>query len=41
MGEKRTQANIAQRFYWRTTTEDVKQFVSTTVNKLLNMVKPV
>jgi hypothetical protein len=28
MGEKRTQANIAERFYWRTMTEDVKEFVS-------------
>ena len=28
MGEKRTQANIAERFYWRTITEDVKEFVS-------------
>ena len=28
MGEKRTQANIAEHFYWRTITEDVKEFVS-------------
>ena len=28
MGEKRTQANLAERFYWRTMTEDVKEFVS-------------
>ena len=28
MGEKRTQASIAERFYWRTITEDVKEFVS-------------
>ena len=28
MGEKRTLANIAERFYWKTITEDVKEFVS-------------
>ena len=28
MGEKRTQANIAECFYWQTMTEDVKEFVS-------------
>ena len=28
MGEKRTQANIVEHFYWRTMTEDVKEFVS-------------
>jgi hypothetical protein len=28
MGEKGTQANTAERFYWRTITEDVKEFVS-------------
>ena len=28
MGEKRTQANVAERFYWRIMTEDVKEFVS-------------
>ena len=28
MGEKRTLANIAERFYWITITEDVKEFVS-------------
>lgn len=27
-GEMRTQANIAERFYWRTITEDAKAFVS-------------
>ena len=27
MGEKRTQANIADRFYWRTMTKDIKEFV--------------
>ena len=32
--EKRTQANIAERFYWRTITEDVTEFVS------LNMIQP-
>ena len=35
MGEKRTQANIVERFYWRTMTEDVKEFVSVFV-KLIN-----
>ena len=28
VGEKRTQANIAERFYWRTKTEDMKEFVN-------------
>ena len=28
IGEKPTLANIAERFYWRTITEDVKEFVS-------------
>ena len=31
MGEKRTQANIVERFYWRTITEDVKEFVSVAI----------
>lgn len=31
MGEKRTQANITERFYWRTITEDVKKWVSCAV----------
>jgi hypothetical protein len=35
MGEKRTQANIAERFYWRTMTEDVKEFVSVYTIRLL------
>ena len=33
MGEKHTQANIAEQFYWRTITEDVKELVS--VHKIL------
>ena len=28
VGEKRTQTNISERFYWRSITEDVKEFVS-------------
>ena len=28
MGEKRTQTSIAERFYWRTMTKDIKEFVS-------------
>ena len=36
MGEKCTQANIAEHFYWQTITEDVKEFVSVYTIRVLS-----